>query len=71
MKLFFYLLAIFIPPAVPLLLGYPVRHIVLNVILTSLFWIPGVLHAVICVWGHYEYNNAPNVGWFIGYDVND
>jgi uncharacterized membrane protein YqaE (UPF0057 family) len=71
MKLFFYLLAIFFPPLVPLLLGYQWRHFFLSLFLTSLFWIPGTMHAVILVWGHFEYSDAPHIGWFVGYDMSE
>jgi uncharacterized membrane protein YqaE (UPF0057 family) len=71
MKTFFYLLAIFMPPLVPLLLGYPLRHTVWNIILTSLLWVPGTAHAALLVWGHFEYDRAPHMGFFVGYDVNE
>jgi uncharacterized membrane protein YqaE (UPF0057 family) len=71
MKLFFYVLAVFFPPLVPLLLGYPWRHFFLNLILTGMFWVPGTAHAAILVWGHFEYDNAPRMGFFVGYDVNE
>ena len=40
-----YLLAILIPPLAVLLIGKPVRA-VLNVGLSLLFWLPGMIHAI-------------------------
>jgi uncharacterized membrane protein YqaE (UPF0057 family) len=40
-----YFLAIILPPVAVLLCGKPVQFI-LNIILTLLFWIPGVIHAL-------------------------
>jgi uncharacterized membrane protein YqaE (UPF0057 family) len=47
-----YLVAIILPPVAVLLCGKPFQAI-LNVILTLLFWIPGVVHAVFVVHNHY------------------
>ncbi len=43
-----YILAIFLPPLAVLLVGKPVQAL-LNVVLTLLFWIPGVIHALMVV----------------------
>ena len=46
-----YLLAIILPPVAVLLCGKPVQF-VLNILLTLLFWIPGVIHAILVVNSH-------------------
>ena len=46
-----YLLAILLPPVAVLLCGKPVQFI-LNIILTLLFWIPGMVHAILVVNSH-------------------
>ena len=43
-----YLLAIILPPVAVLFCGKPFQAI-LNLLLTCLFWIPGVIHAVLVV----------------------
>ena len=43
-----YFLAIILPPVAVLLCGKPVQF-VLNILLTLLFWIPGVIHAILVV----------------------
>ncbi|MHC4122248.1 MAG: YqaE/Pmp3 family membrane protein [Planctomycetota bacterium] len=43
-----YFLAIILPPVAVLLCGKPVQF-VLNILLTLLFWIPGVVHAILVV----------------------
>jgi len=43
-----YLLAILFPPAAVFLAGKPIQAL-LNVVLTLLFWIPGVIHAILVV----------------------
>ena len=43
-----YFLAIVLPPLAVLLAGKP-GAAVLNVVLTLCFWIPGVIHAILCV----------------------
>lgn len=43
-----YFLAIILPPLAVLLCGKPVQF-VLNIILTLLFWIPGMIHAILVV----------------------
>lgn len=43
-----YLLAILLPPVAVLLCGKPIQAL-LNVILTLIFWIPGVIHAFMVV----------------------
>ena len=46
-----YFLAIILPPLAVLLCGKPFQF-VLNLVLTLLFWIPGVIHAILVVNGH-------------------
>jgi len=46
-----YLLAIILPPLAILLCGKPLQFI-LNIPLTLLFWVPGVLHALLVVHSH-------------------
>lgn len=43
-----YLFAIFLPPLAVLLCGKPFQFL-LNIILTLLFWLPGIIHAVAVV----------------------
>ena len=47
-----YLLAIFLPPVAVLLCGKPITAL-LNLLLTLLLWIPGVIHAMLVVNAHY------------------
>ena len=44
--------AILLPPLAVLLCGKPIQA-VLNVILTLLLWIPGMIHAILVVHNHY------------------
>ena len=46
-----YLLAILLPPVAVLLCGKPFQA-VLNLILTCLLWVPGVVHALFVVNSH-------------------
>ena len=46
-----YFLAIILPPVAVLLCGKPIQFI-LNIILTILGWIPGVVHAILVVNSH-------------------
>lgn len=46
-----YLLAIILPPVAVLLCGKPFQAL-LNIVLTLLFWIPGMLHALFVVNSH-------------------
>jgi uncharacterized membrane protein YqaE (UPF0057 family) len=46
-----YLLAIVLPPLAVLLCGKPVQFI-LNIILTCLLWVPGMIHALFVVADH-------------------
>lgn len=43
-----YLLAIFLPPVAVLLSGKPIQALI-NLVLCCLFWIPGVIHAILVV----------------------
>lgn len=47
-----YLLAIILPPVAVLICGKPIQAI-LNLILTLIFWIPGMIHALFVVHGYY------------------
>jgi uncharacterized membrane protein YqaE (UPF0057 family) len=47
-----YLLAIFLPPVAVLLCGKPFQAI-LNFFLTLLFYVPGLIHALLVVNNHY------------------
>lgn len=46
-----YVFAIILPPVAVLLCGKPVQFI-LNILLTLLGWIPGVIHAILVVNSH-------------------
>lgn len=46
-----YFLAIILPPLAVLLCGKPVQFI-LNIFLTLLGWIPGIIHAILVVNNH-------------------
>ncbi len=46
-----YFLAIILPPVAVLLCGKPIQFL-LNIILTILGWIPGVVHAILVVHSH-------------------
>jgi uncharacterized membrane protein YqaE (UPF0057 family) len=46
-----YVLAIILPPLAVLLCGKPIQFI-LNIFLTLLGWIPGVIHAILVVNSH-------------------
>ena len=46
-----YFLAIVLPPLAVLLCGKPIQF-VLNIFLTLLLWIPGVIHAILVVNSH-------------------
>lgn len=46
-----YILAILLPPLAVLLCGKPIQFI-FNIILCLLFWIPGVIHAILVVNNH-------------------
>ena len=47
-----YLLAVILPPLAVLICGKPIQAI-LNLVLTLLFWIPGLIHAIFVVNGYY------------------
>lgn len=46
-----YILAILLPPVAVFLCGKPVQGF-LNILLTLMFWIPGVIHAILVVNTH-------------------
>ena len=48
-----YVLAIILPPLAVLICGKPFQAMV-NLILTLLFWIPGMVHALFVVHGYYD-----------------
>ncbi len=47
-----YLLAVILPPVAVLICGKPIQAL-LNLVLTLLFWIPGLIHAIFVVNGYY------------------
>lgn len=47
-----YLLAIIAPPLAVLLCGKPFQALLINLPLTLLMWLPGILHAWVVVAGH-------------------
>jgi uncharacterized membrane protein YqaE (UPF0057 family) len=47
-----YLVAVLVPPLAVLLAGKPFQAI-LNLILTLLFYVPGLIHAIFVVHNHY------------------
>lgn len=47
-----YLLAIILPPVAVLVCGKPIQAI-LNLVLTLIFWIPGMIHALFVTHGYY------------------
>jgi uncharacterized membrane protein YqaE (UPF0057 family) len=48
-----YLIAIVLPPLAVLLCGKPIQAL-LNLLLTLLFYIPGMIHAILVVHDYYE-----------------
>jgi uncharacterized membrane protein YqaE (UPF0057 family) len=48
-----YLIAILLPPIAVLLCGKPIQAL-LNLLLTLLFFIPGMIHAILVVHDYYE-----------------
>jgi uncharacterized membrane protein YqaE (UPF0057 family) len=48
-----YLIAILLPPLAVLMCGKPFQALLLNLPLTLLLWLPGVIHAVFVVHNHY------------------
>jgi uncharacterized membrane protein YqaE (UPF0057 family) len=55
-----YFLAIILPPLAVLLCGKPIQF-VLNIILTLLFWIPGMIHAILVVNSHLADKRADRI----------
>ena len=47
-----YLLAVILPPVAVLICGKPIQAL-LNLVLTLLFWIPGLIHALFVVNAYY------------------
>jgi uncharacterized membrane protein YqaE (UPF0057 family) len=47
-----YLLAVILPPVAVLICGKPIQAL-LNLVLTLLLWIPGLIHAIFVVNGYY------------------
>ena len=47
-KMMMYLLAILLPPVAVLFCGKPFQAVI-NFILTLIFWVPGVIHAILVV----------------------
>ncbi|CAN5534992.1 YqaE/Pmp3 family membrane protein [soil metagenome] len=56
-----YLLAIIFPPLAVLFTGRPLQAL-LNVVLTLLLWIPGVVHAILVVNEHKANQRAKKYG---------
>lgn len=48
-----YLLAIILPPLAVLISGKPLQALLINLPLTLLMWLPGILHAWVVVHGYY------------------
>ena len=46
-----YLIAILLPPLAVFLCGKPIQAL-LNIVLTLLFWVPGMVHALFVVHSH-------------------
>lgn len=55
-----YLIAILLPPLAVFLCGKPFQAL-LNIILTLLFWIPGMVHALLVVHNHLEDKRADRI----------
>lgn len=55
-----YLIAILLPPLAVLLCGKPLQF-VLNLILTLLFWVPGMIHAILVVHSYLEDERADRI----------
>ena len=55
-----YILAILLPPIAVLSCGKPFQALA-NIILTLLFWVPGVIHALLVVHDHHENRRADRV----------
>lgn len=56
-----YLIAILLPPLAVLLCGKPIQA-VLNIFLTLLFWIPGMIHAILVVNSHLADKRTARLG---------
>lgn len=55
-----YFLAIILPPLAVLLCGKPIQFL-LNLLLTLLFWVPGVVHALLVVNSHLADKRADKI----------
>jgi len=55
-----YLLAVILPPVAVLICGKPIQAL-LNLVLTLLFWIPGLIHAIFVVHSYYADKRADRV----------
>ncbi|MDO8907381.1 MAG: YqaE/Pmp3 family membrane protein [Pseudohongiella sp.] len=55
-----YLIAIILPPLAVLLCGKPLQAI-LNIFLTLIFWVPGMVHALLVVHSHLEDKRANRI----------
>ncbi|MBU2099120.1 MAG: YqaE/Pmp3 family membrane protein [Gammaproteobacteria bacterium] len=55
-----YLIAILLPPLAVFLCGKPFQAI-LNIFLTLLFWVPGMIHAILVVHNHLEDKRANRI----------
>ena len=59
-----YILAVLLPPVAVLFCGRPVQFL-LNLVLTLMFWIPGMIHAILVVNGFYADRRTDRIVWAI------
>lgn len=55
-----YFLAIVLPPVAVLLCGKPFQFL-LSIVLTLLFWVPGIVHAMLVVHDYHEDQRADRI----------
>lgn len=55
-----YLIAILLPPLAVLMCGKPFQFL-LNLVLTLIFWVPGMIHALLVVHDHLEDRRADRI----------
>lgn len=53
-KLFCALISFFLPPLGLLLVGASIEQLLLNIILTIFFWVPGLIHALYTIFKEKE-----------------
>ncbi|MBX3383061.1 MAG: YqaE/Pmp3 family membrane protein [Phycisphaeraceae bacterium] len=61
-----YLLAIVLPPVAVLVCGKPFQAL-LNLFLTLLFWVPGMIHALLVANDYYEDRRADRMVQMLAY----